>query len=96
MIIVIFSVDIFSTMRAVALTVSATATFVLFLVTSLSSSAYAAQFSFDPSNGNALKHADYTLPAALIAIASLVGGLLIVLERKKARGIWFSNNERMR
>ena len=92
MIIVKSGVDIISVMRTLALTVSSIA-LVLF---SASSSAFAAQFSFDPTSGDAFRQADYTVPAVLIAIASLVGGLLIVLERKKASGIWFSNDERLR
>jgi hypothetical protein len=33
---------------------------------------------------------------SIVAIASLIGAVLILLERRKAKGIWFSNSERMR
>jgi hypothetical protein len=58
--------------------------------------AYAVQFSFDPSTGNTFKPADFGLPTVLIASASIVGALLIINERRKARGIWFSNSERLK
>jgi hypothetical protein len=65
----------------------------LFLATT---NAYAVQFSFDPSTGNSLKSADFGLPAVLIVSTSLIGALLIINERRRARGIWFSNNERLK
>ena len=65
----------------------------LFLATT---NANAVQFSFDPSTGNSFKPADFGLPAIIIASASLVGALLIINERRKARGIWFSNSERLK
>jgi hypothetical protein len=65
----------------------------LFLATT---NAYAVQFSFDPSTGNSPNSVDLGLPAALISAASLIGALLIVNERRKARGIWFSNSERLK
>jgi len=58
--------------------------------------AYAVQFSFDPSTGGPLKSADFGLPVVLIAAASIAGALLIIHERRKANGIWFSNSERLR
>lgn len=48
---------------------------------------YALQFSFNQSTGESLKPYGFGLPAALIGIASLVGPLLIINERKKAKGI---------
>jgi hypothetical protein len=57
------------------------------------SNAYAAQFSFNPSTGESYGQVDFTLPAAIIAAVSAAGVLLIINERKKAKGIWFSNSE---
>ncbi|HEX2015005.1 MAG TPA: hypothetical protein VLA68_07235 [Nitrososphaera sp.] len=68
-------------------------TLLLFVSTA---NAKAAKFSFDPGTGGSAKQADLSLPAALIVIASLVGVFLMILERKKARGIWFSNSETMK
>lgn len=77
-------------MRTAALAIS------VITVMILTSSAYAAQFAFDPLSGNATKQADSLIPAGLVAIASLFGALIIVLERKKSKGIWFSNRERLK
>ena len=57
---------------------------------------YALQFSFNPSTAESLKSSNFELPGALIGIASLIGALLIITERKKAKGIWFSNSERLK
>ncbi len=57
--------------------------------------AYAMQLSFDPSTGQSFLPANFGLPAAFIVAASL-GALLIINERRKARGIWFSNSERLK
>ena len=65
----------------------------LFLATT---NAYAVQFSFEPSTGNSFKSADFDLPAVLIVSASLMGALLIINERRRAKGIWFSNSERLK
>lgn len=70
-------------------------TFIM-MVTLAASNAYAVEFIFDPLSGNATKQVDYTVPAAFVGIAMLVGALVIVLERKKAKGIWFSNSERLK
>ena len=61
----------------------------LFLATT---NAYAAQFSFDPSSGEPYGHIDFRMPAAIIAEVSVAGVFLIINERRKARGIWFSDN----
>jgi hypothetical protein len=57
---------------------------------------YALPFSFNLSTGESIKPSDFGLPAALIGVASLVGALLIINERKKAKGIWFSNSEKLK
>jgi hypothetical protein len=61
----------------------------LFLATA---NAYAAQFSFDPSTGEPYGQIDFRMPAAIIAAVSVAGVFLIINERRKARGIWFSDN----
>jgi hypothetical protein len=58
--------------------------------------AYAAQFSFNPSTGEPRGQLDLRLPGALVAVASVAGALLIVSERRKAKGIWFSGSERLK
>lgn len=58
--------------------------------------AFAAQFAFDPHSATGVKHQGSLVPAAIVAMAFLLGTILIVLERRKARGIWFSNSERLR
>jgi hypothetical protein len=65
----------------------------LFLATA---NAYAVQFSFDPSTGEPYRQSDFGLPAAIIGIAAAAGALLIVNERRKAKGIWFSDSERLK
>ncbi len=65
----------------------------LFLVTI---NAYAVQFSFNTSTGEPSGQFDFTVPAALIMLASAVGAVLIINERRKAKGIWFSNSERLK
>ena len=65
----------------------------LFLATA---SAYATQFSFDPSTGEPHGQFDFGMPAAIIAIASIAGAFLIINERRKAKGIWFSDSERLK
>jgi hypothetical protein len=65
----------------------------LFLATT---GAYAAQFSFNPSTGEPHGQFDFSLPAAMIALASAAGALLMIHERRKARGIWFSDSERLK
>jgi hypothetical protein len=62
----------------------------LFLATT---NAYATQFSFNTSTGEAPGQFDFSFPATMIALASIAGALLIINERRKARGIWFSNSE---
>ena len=78
-------------MKFVALSIAALALSVL-----ATSSAHAAQFTFDPNTGVGAKRSDNVLPISIVAIASLIGAVLILLERRKAKGIWFSNSERMR
>ena len=58
--------------------------------------AYATQFYFNTSIGKSPDQVNFDLPAILIVLASVAGALLIIKERKKARGIWFSNNERLK
>lgn len=58
--------------------------------------AYAMQFSFDPSTGESQRQINFSLPAAMIAIISVAGALLVIRERRKARGIWFSDSERLK
>jgi hypothetical protein len=65
----------------------------LFIV---ANNAYATQFYFNTSSGKPSSQLNFGLPAIMIALASVVGALLIIKERKKARGIWFSNNERLK
>ena len=60
------------------------------------SNSYAAQFAFDPDIITNVENPNNIVPIGIVAIASLVGALIIALERKKAKGIWFSDNERMK
>jgi hypothetical protein len=66
------------------------------LLLSATTSVFAAQFSFDPLSGKAARQADPVIPASIIAIGALAGAFVIVLERRKAKGIWFSDNERLK
>lgn len=65
----------------------------LFIVTA---NAYAMQFSFDPSTGEIYDQIDIRLPAGLVAVALAAGGLLLINERRKAKGIWFSDSGRLK
>ncbi len=65
----------------------------LFLATT---TACATQFSFYTSTGEPSGQFDFGLPVALMAVASAVGAFLITNEIKKAKGIWFSNSERLK
>jgi hypothetical protein len=65
----------------------------LFLVTV---DAYAMQFSFDPSTGEIYDQIDIRLPAGLVAVALAAGAFLIINERRKAKGIWFSDSGRLK
>ena len=58
--------------------------------------AYAAQFSFNPSTGAPYGQSDFRLPVGIVALMSAAGAILIVHERKKAKGIWFSDSERLK
>jgi hypothetical protein len=58
--------------------------------------AYAAQFSFNPSTGEPYGQFDLRLPAAIVAVTSVAGALLIISERRKSKGIWFSDSERLK
>ena len=78
-------------MRTVALTLVTSALLVL-----ATDDALAAQFAFDPHSGIGPKQPGSLIPVAIIAIASLLGAILIALERRKAKGIWFSNSERLK
>ena len=68
----------------------------LALLLLVTNNAFAAQFAFDPHSGTGVKNQASLVPAAIVAMAFLLGTILIVLERRKARGIWFSNSERLR
>ena len=68
----------------------------MMLLTTTASAVYAVQFSFDPSSGEPYGKVDFGMPALLIGLAAITGFLLVINERRKAKGIWFSNNERMR
>lgn len=78
-------------MRAVIL-----ALLTLSLIMLVTDNAFAAQFAFDPQSAFGLKQQGSLIPVAIVATALLLGALLIVLERRKARGIWFSNSERLK
>ncbi|MGH9879769.1 MAG: hypothetical protein ACRD5H_19240 [Nitrososphaerales archaeon] len=78
-------------MRTAVLTALALA--LLFPVTD---NAFAAQFAFDPHSGIGSSPPGGVIPVAIVAIASLLGAILIVLERRKAKGIWFSDSERLK
>ena len=78
-------------MRTAAFTLVTLA--ILVLVTD---NAFAAQFAFDPHSGIGSKKPGSLIPVAIIATASLLGAILIALERRKAKGIWFSNSERLK
>ena len=58
--------------------------------------AYAMQFSFNASTGVPYNQSDLRLPVGIVALMSAAGALLIVHERKKAKGIWFSDSERLK
>ena len=58
--------------------------------------AYATQFPSDASTGESYGQSDFGLPAATITIVSAAGAFLIISERRKARGIWFSDSERLK
>ena len=58
--------------------------------------AFAVQFAFDPHTAIATRQQASPIPVAIVAIAFLLGSILIVLERRKAKGIWFSNSGRLR
>ena len=66
------------------------------LLVLVTDNALAAQFAFDPHSGIGSKQPGSLIPVAIIAIASLLGAILIALERRKAKGIWFSNSERLK
>ena len=70
----------------------AIATTVVILMILATTNAYAVEFVFDPHSGDATKKVDFLVPAALVVIALVLGGLIIALERRKAKGIWFSNS----
>ena len=78
-------------MRTTAMAIAALA-----LLGLTASNSYAAQFAFDPDIRTGLENPNNIVPIGIIAIASLAGALIIALERKKAKGIWSSNNERMK
>jgi hypothetical protein len=70
--------------------------FLMIILATTASAVYAVQFSFDPSSGEPYGQVDFGMPALLIGLAAITGFLLVINERRKAKGIWFSNNERMR
>lgn len=55
--------------------------------------AYAEQFSFNPETGQPQARFDLTVPGIVIGIIAAAGAFLIIHERRKAKGIWFSNSE---
>lgn len=83
-------------MRTYILAAPAAILFMMLLLTTTASAVYAVQFSFDPSSGEPYGQVDFGMPALLIGLAAITGILLAINERRKAKGIWFSNNERMR
>lgn len=68
----------------------------MMMLTTTASAVYAVQFSFDPSSGEPYGQVDFGMPALLIGLVAITGFLLVINERRKAKGIWSSNNERMR
>jgi hypothetical protein len=78
-------------MRAIAFAIAALAV-LGFAVTN----SYASQFAFDPDSRINFGKPDNIVPIGIIVIACLVGAVIIAMERRKAKGIWFSNSERMR
>jgi hypothetical protein len=91
MIIIKCNRDAYLFMRVAVLTLMTLALFVL-----VADNAFAAQFAFDPRSGMGSKQLGSLIPVAIIAVALLLGAILIALERKKAKGIWFSNSERLK
>ena len=75
---------------------AAIATTVVILMILTTTSAHAAEFVFDPLSGDTPKKIDFLVPAALMAVALTLGALIIALERRKAKGIWFSNSETLK
>ncbi|HEV8387252.1 MAG TPA: hypothetical protein VGQ03_06480 [Nitrososphaera sp.] len=76
-----------------------TATFTLVtlaLLVLVTDNAFAAQLAFDLHSGIGSKQPGSFIPVAIVAIASLLGAILIALEMKKAKGIWFSISERLK
>lgn len=91
MIIIKFNRDTYLFTRIAVLTLMT-----LTLLGLVSDNAFAAQFAFDPHSGIGSKQPGSLLPVAIIAVASLLEAILIALERKKAKGIWFSNSGRLK
>lgn len=58
--------------------------------------AFAMQVAFDPGSRTYVGQLDALMPVGLVILALLVGSLLIVLERRKARGIWFSDAKKLK
>ena len=83
-------------MRTYILAAPAAILFLMIILATTASAVYAVQFSFDPSSGEPYGQVDFGMPALLIGLAAITGFLLVINERRKAKGIWFSNNERMR
>ena len=80
--------------RAIVAAPAAVAILLFLAITT--TNAYAEEFQFDPSTGQVFKAGDFALPGLLIALASAVGAFLLINEKRKAKGIWFSNSEKMR
>jgi hypothetical protein len=76
-----------------ALTLAVPIMLLLFLA---ATNAYAAQFSFNPSTGAPYGQSDLRVPVGIVVLVSAAGAFLIVHERKKAKGIWFSDSERLK
>ncbi|MGI0037820.1 MAG: hypothetical protein ACRD99_05630 [Nitrososphaera sp.] len=67
-------------MRTAVLTLLALA-----LLLPVTDNAFAAQFAFDPHSGTGSNPPGGVIPVAIVAIASLLGGILIILERRRQK-----------
>jgi len=58
--------------------------------------ASAIQFSFDTNSGYNSFQPNYSVPAIVVGLVALAGIFITVGERKKAKGMWFSDKEKLR
>jgi len=72
----------FASLAFAALTIATFATF---------SNASAMKFSFDPQADYVYSQPSYAVPAVIISLVAILGISVMIGERKKAKGIWFSN-----